>query len=510
MSDGRPEEPYGGTYDGYGRPVPPDPSHPLPPHTPPPGAAPPDAAGPGYGGPGPYAQDPYSRDPYAQDPYGTGPYGTGPYASGPYGPDAYAQEAAPRTPYGQQAPYGAAYPAPYEQSHGQPYEPPHGQPYEPPHGPAYDVSYDVTYEVTRIDGPQPGAPSTASGHTGALPHGTPSAHQPLPASSGPLRPGGAGQPLPPESHTEHQPMPQHQHQHQPGPQPGTQAGPQPGTQPHADRTAPQPPPARQAPADPRAAAAPAATAGTGGARQRTGSPIIAPGFRPAAVTAVLAVLLAATAPLGHGALAGALVLLQALTAAGWYRLNGMWPARQGIALAFVAGLTADAGLLLTGGGEAPTVLLGAAGVWCVLSLVLQLRNNSSPDERLYALTAGFAAIGLTVLAAGLLPAEAHAVTVGAVAVAVAAPARTVPLPGPLSVPLALAAATAAGAAAGRLTGVDPVPAALIGLGAGVCAVLGLRVASYDWPSRFVHMTAGVALPLTLAAPAVHLLGRTLL
>ncbi|WP_019355234.1 hypothetical protein [Streptomyces sp. AA1529] len=503
MSDGRPEEPYGGTYDAYGRPVPPDPSHPLPPHTPRPDAASPHAAGPGYGGPAPYAQDPYAGDAYGTGSYGTDPYGTDPYASGPYGPDAYAQD-----PYGRQTPYGAAYPAPYEQAHGQPYEQAHGQPYEQPHGPAYDVSSDVTYEVTRIDGPQPGgaaasartgAPPTAPGHTGALPHGTPSAHQPLPASSGPLRPGGAGQPLPPESHTEHQPMPQHQPRTQPGPQPAPHA--------HATRTAPQPPPARQTPADPQTAAAPATAAGT---RQRTGSPIIAPGLRPAAVTAVLAALLAATAPLGHGALAGALVLLQALTAAGWYRLNGMWPARQGIALAFVAGLTADAGLLLTDGGSAPTVLLGAAGVWCVLSLVLQLRNNSSPDERLYALTAGFAAIGLTVLAAGLLPAEADAVTVGAAAVAVAALARAVPLPGPVSVPLALVAAAAAGAAAGRLTGVDPVPAALIGLGAGVCAVLGLRVASYDWPSRFVHMTAGVALPLTLAVPAVQLLGRTLL
>ncbi|MFE9340992.1 hypothetical protein [Streptomyces sp. NPDC007063] len=497
MSDGRPEEPYGGTYDAYGRPVPPDPYRPLPPHTPQPGAAPPHAAGPGYDGPAPYAEDPYVQDPYAP-----GPYGTGPYASEPYGPDAYGQQAGYGPEYGGRPPYEATYSAPYAQTH------------EPTYGPPYDVSYDVTYEVTRIDGPQPGGtaasartglPSAgAPGHTGALPHETPSAHQPLPASSGPLRPGGAGAPLPPESRTEHQPMPQHQSR--PGPQPAPQAGSHSHAT-YATRAAPQPPPARQEPADPQA---PAAPAGTGGARQRTGSPIIAPGIRPAAVTAVLAALLAATAPLGHWALAGALVLLQALTAAGWYRLNGMWPARQGIALAFVAGLTADAGLLLTDGGQSPTVLLGAAGVWCVLSLVLQLRNNSSPDERLYALTAGFAAIGLTVLAAGLLPAEADAVTVGAAAVAVAALARAVPLPGPVSVPLTLAAAAAAGAAAGRLTGVDPVPAALIGLGAGVCAVLGLRVASYDWPSRFVHMTAGVALPLTLAAPAVQLLGRTLL
>ncbi|NEB77505.1 hypothetical protein G3I40_20110, partial [Streptomyces sp. SID14478] len=51
--------------------------------------------------------------------------------------------------------------------------------------------------------------------------------------------------------------------------------------------------------------------------------------------------------------------------------------------------------------------------------------------------------------------------------------------------------------------------ALLGLGAGVCALIGHRVASYDYPSRFVHMTAGVALPLAAAAPAVYLLGRAL-
>ena len=56
---------------------------------------------------------------------------------------------------------------------------------------------------------------------------------------------------------------------------------------------------------------------------------------------------------GTCALTGAVVLLQAVTAAGWFRLNGMWPARQGIALAFLAGVAADAGLLLTGGGRAP-------------------------------------------------------------------------------------------------------------------------------------------------------------
>ncbi|WP_276209208.1 hypothetical protein [Streptomyces sp. S5] len=38
-------------------------------------------------------------------------------------------------------------------------------------------------------------------------------------------------------------------------------------------------------------------------------------------------------------------------------------------------------------------------------------------------------------------------------------------------------------------------------------MIGHRVAAYDYPSRFVHMTAGVALPLTAAVPAVYLLGR---
>ncbi|WP_086817703.1 hypothetical protein, partial [Streptomyces cacaoi] len=270
------------------------------------------------------------------------------------------------------------------------------------------------------------------------------------------------------------------------------------------------PPGHPAP-DPRQASGPHGTAEAGaqeGGTRRTGSPIIAPGLAPAGVTTVLAALLAGLAPLGHTALACGVVLLQAFTAAGWYRLNGMWPARQGIALAFLAGVSADVGLLLTDGDQATTVLIGATGVWCVLSVILQLRNHSSPDERLYALTAGLAATGLTVLAAGTIPADADGVTIGAVAVAVAALARAVPLPAYVSPLVALAAAAGAGVAMGQVTGTGP-QAALLGLGAGVCALAGLRVASYDWPSRFVHMTAGVALPLTLAVPAWYLLGRVL-
>ncbi|MEU6115833.1 hypothetical protein ABZ840_15065 [Streptomyces sp. NPDC047117] len=238
------------------------------------------------------------------------------------------------------------------------------------------------------------------------------------------------------------------------------------------------------------------------------SPIIPPGFQPAALTAGLAVLLALAAPLPRVFPAVVVAVLQAVTAAGWFRLNGMWPARQGIALAFLGGLVTDVALLATDREAAPVVGIGTLGVWCLLVLVLQLRNRSSADERMYALTAGLTSSALAVLAAGHLAAEPHATVTGAVAVAVAVLARALPLPGPVSVVLALLAATGAGIAAGQFGG-DGAAGAVLGFAAGGCALIGLRVASYDYPSRFVHLTAGVALPLALAAPAVHVLGRTL-
>ncbi|MBZ4020384.1 hypothetical protein [Streptomyces purpurogeneiscleroticus] len=238
------------------------------------------------------------------------------------------------------------------------------------------------------------------------------------------------------------------------------------------------------------------------------SPIIPPGFQPAALTAGLAVLLALAAPLPRVFPAVVVAVLQAVTAAGWFRLNGMWPARQGIALAFLGGLVTDVALLATARDDAPVVGIGTLGVWCLLVLVLQLRNRSSADERMYALTAGLTSSALAVLAAGHLAAEPHATVTGAAAVAVAVLARALPLPGPVSVVLALLAATGAGIAAGQLGGYGTA-GAVLGFAAGGCALIGLRVASYDYPSRFVHLTAGVALPLALAAPAVYVLGRAL-
>ncbi|MFF9059741.1 hypothetical protein ACF09K_13795 [Streptomyces sp. NPDC014882] len=244
------------------------------------------------------------------------------------------------------------------------------------------------------------------------------------------------------------------------------------------------------------------------ARLEGRSPIIEPGMQPAALTALLGLLLSGTAAIGTYALLVPLVVLQAVTAAGWFRLNGMWPARQGIALAFLGALVSDAALLAAGRANAPAAILGTLGVWVLLCLVLQLRSHADPDERMYGLTATVTSAALAILATGHLGADPDAVTVGAAAVAVAVVARALPLPTPASVVVALLAAAGAGIAVGGMTGLGT-GGALLGAGAAVCALIGHRVASYDYPSRFVHFTAGVALPLAAAAPAVYVLGRAL-
>lgn len=244
------------------------------------------------------------------------------------------------------------------------------------------------------------------------------------------------------------------------------------------------------------------------ARAEGRSPVIEPGIQPAALTAVLGLLLAAAAAIGQYALLVPLILLQAVTAAGWFRLNGMWPARQGIALAFMGGVVADITLLATGKENAPAAILGTLGVWVLLVLVLQLRSRASADERMAGLMATVASAALAIIATGHLAASDDAVTVGGIAVAVAVIARALPLPTPASVVVALLAAAGAGIAVGGMTDLGS-KGALLGLGAGVCALIGHRVASYDYPSRFVHMTAGVALPLAAAAPAVYVLGRAI-
>jgi hypothetical protein len=244
------------------------------------------------------------------------------------------------------------------------------------------------------------------------------------------------------------------------------------------------------------------------ARLEGRSPIIEPGMQPAALTALLGLLMSGTAAIGTYALVVPLVILQAVTAAGWFRLNGMWPARQGIALAFAGAVTADVALLAAGRGNAPAAILGTLGAWVLLTLVLQLRSHADADTRMSGLMATVASAALAIIAAGHLAAEPDAVTVGAAAVAAAVLARALPLPTAASVVVALLAAAGAGIAVGGMTGLGT-GGALLGAAAGVCALVGHRVASYDYPSRFVHFTAGVALPLAAAAPAVYVVGRAL-
>ena len=279
--------------------------------------------------------------------------------------------------------------------------------------------------------------------------------------------------------------------------------------------APQPQPEAPVPgAEPDSGYGPATVAGNARitdaqrARLEGRSPIIEPGIQPAALTALLGLLLSATAAVGSYALLVPLVLLQAVTAAGWFRLNGMWPARQGIALAFAGALTADVVLLAAGRENGPAAILGTLGVWVLLTLVLQLRSHADPDTRMYGLMATVVSAALSVVAAGYLAAVPDAVTVGAAAVAVAVLARALPLPTPASVVVSLLAAAGAGIAVGGMTDLGT-KGALLGAAAAACALIGHRVASYDYPSRFVHFTAGVALPLSAAAPVVWVLGRAL-
>ncbi|MFD7444562.1 hypothetical protein [Streptomyces sp. NPDC059909] len=310
---------------------------------------------------------------------------------------------------------------------------------------------------------------------------------------------------------------QHQHQHPQSAPLGPQAYPLPPEVPVAP-VAYEPPAAvaeAEAPVVDEPAYGPPTTVGNARitdaqrARLEGRSPIIPPGIQPAGLTAVLGLLLAAAGATGSPyVLLLPLVLLQAVTAAGWFRLNGMWPARQGIALAFAGGIAADVVLLAAGREHAPAAIVGTLGVWVLLTLVLQLRSRAGADERMHGLMATVASAALTIMAAGYLAPEPDALVVGGVAVAAATVARALPLPGAASVVVALLAAAGAGIAAGGAVGVGSA-GALLGLGAGVCALVGLRVASYDYPSRFVHMTAGVALPLTAAAPVVYLLGRAL-
>ncbi|WP_411575044.1 hypothetical protein [Streptomyces fradiae] len=410
---------------------------------------------PGHTASGTYAQAPGHATPTPPpSPYGQAPHGHAPYAQAPYGQAPGTQ--APGTPYGQ---------APGTQAPGTPY------------------------------GQAPGtqAPGTPYGQA----PGTPAPGTPYGQAPGTQAPGTPYAPAAPDT------------AYAPASTPASPAtSPAPASASADAPASPADPPAREPEYSAPTTLGNTRITDAQRARAEGRSPIIDPGIQPAGLTALLGVLLAGGAALGPYALLVPLVLLQAVTAAGWFRLNGMWPARQGIALAFLGGAVADAALLAAGREHAPAAILGTLGVWVLLVLVLQLRSHAAPEERMYGLMATVVSSALAVVAAGFLAAEPDAVVVGALGVAAATVVRALPLPGPVSLVGALLAGAGVGAVAGAMTG-PGVTGALLGLAAGVCAVIGLRVAAYDYPSRFVHMTAGVALPLAAAAPVVYVLGRAL-
>ncbi|MFB8022401.1 hypothetical protein ACFC36_27940 [Streptomyces rubiginosohelvolus] len=374
-------------------------------------------------------------------------------------PEPYAQQQPQQPqPYAQQQPQQ---PQPYSQPHPGPYGQQHQQP-QPPHHQAQQ--------------PQQAYPSSAA-DTAYLPPQGASGSYPLPPEV-PATPAAPAAPAP-------EPVT--------APAPATSAQPGPGDTGYSAPTT----------------LGNARITDAQRARAEGRSPIIPPGIQPAALTAALGLLLAGGAAIGTYALLVPVVLLQAVTAAGWFRLNGMWPARQGIALAFAGGLVADVALLVAGREHGPAALLGTLGVWVLLTVVLQLRSHAGADERMYGLMATVVSASLAVLAGGMLAAAPDAVVVGGAAVAAATLVRALPLPGAASLVMALVAGVGTGLVLGNSTDFGQ-QGTLLGLAAAGCALIGLRVASYDYPSRFVHMTAGVALPLTLAAPAVYLVGRALL
>ncbi|MEZ0064919.1 hypothetical protein ABIA32_000907 [Streptacidiphilus sp. MAP12-20] len=253
-----------------------------------------------------------------------------------------------------------------------------------------------------------------------------------------------------------------------------------------------------------AAAAPAQPA------PRQGSPIIDPGVQPGAITLALGALIGVAALGGQFALVLPVLLLQAGTAAGWFRLNGMWPARQGIALAALGGFVADAAILAASAkSSAPAVLAGTLGGFFLLVLILQIFRPSNPDERFYALTVSASATVMTVLGGAFLAVSSgQAVLAGALTAGVAAAvSATLRSPAVLGFAAGGFAAVVVGGAIGAGTGLGLGKGLLLGLAAGVCALVGRRVAAYDFPSRFVHMTAGVVLPLACAAPVIFLIAR---
>ncbi|MFJ8436829.1 hypothetical protein ACIQ9P_36605 [Kitasatospora sp. NPDC094019] len=474
-----------------------------------PGAGAPPYGGPSGQPPGYPQQQAYGQQSYGQQPYGQQGYGQPPYGAGPGGAPAVDDAAtALLPPVPPQDDAATALLPPVRVSGAVPPGVP-GAPGAQPrarHGrPQGQAPAAGPYGQAPAQPHHPGrAPAHAQPQGPAQAHAQSQGHAPAHAQSQGHAPAHAQSPVPDQGQSLDQPTMTLKLPEPPAPvltdpaaaraaraaRAAQNAHPAPGGRgvpaaPAVPFTAPAPVPAGPAPAPVPAPAPPVV---------RTGSPINDPGLRPALITAGAAALLAGGAALGQIPLALVLVLLQGLTAAGWFRLNGMWPARQGIALAALSGAVADVAVLLADADGGIAAVVGTLGGFFLLVMVLQTFRPADPKERFYALTVLGSATVVTALCTAFLLAEWVPAAVGAVALATLLAAA--PLPGPkwLGPLLGLLAAVGLGLAVGA-------PPAL-GAAAGLGALIGRRVAGYDFPSRFVHMTAGVALPLAVSAPLV--------
>ncbi|MYW06436.1 hypothetical protein, partial [Streptomyces sp. SID3343] len=386
----------------------------------------------------PYAEQPYAEQPFAgQQPYSEQTYGEQPYAeqsyAEPYPDPQYAEQ-----PYAEQQPYVDSYGRPYaEQPYAESYVEQVANP--PAGGYGYPDAGDVLPAVAEPGYDTYGYGGEGNGGHGASGGAGEGATSVMPAVivAGPESDHAVGY----EPESAYEPAADYAF----GGDGPVEAGSEHGAElePLAAETAyvPAPRAPEPEPAGPRAAA-----------RTPIWDP---PGMLPALCTLGLAAALAGTAIVGKPALAVGVALLQVLTAVGWFRLNGMWPARQGIALVVLAAFATDAAVLAKGAeglASVPAVL----AVTLLVVIALQARGGARPGDLLPALTVTASAALVTAfdvayvvavdLEGGPMKAGA-AVAPAAVAVGVAILVRGVPLPTPVAPILGWLLGTAAGAGA---------------------------------------------------------------
>jgi hypothetical protein len=234
----------------------------------------------------------------------------------------------------------------------------------------------------------------------------------------------------------------------------------------------------------------------------------------ALLTAGLGVALAIGALGGVRAIAGVVVAVQLLTVLGWFRLVGVGGTRPMIAAAWLAGVGADAVVVVVHPFDELAPLTGALGVGFALTVLARLldrRDGADDPGAVAALGAGVVGTLLAVAPAAYVVATRHLTYAAAFAALAAAVARLVwTLAGgrrgnamaTVAAVVLATAFTAIGAVAGHLD-LSVTTGAALGLASGVTALIGARLADHGAPTRAVRRTAGVALPLAFAGFAAY-------